>query len=268
MISVDQFWKQYGEFTAVAGITFDVPAGAIAALVGPNGAGKTTTIRTLCGILRPTSGRIEVAGSDLATDPLGVKKSAAYVPDDPPLFEALTIWEHLQFVASAHQLVDWETDADRLLKQFDLRDKKHTLASELSRGMRQKVAISCAYLRRPDVLLLDEPMTGLDPPSIRTLKQTIADQGSRGATVLVSSHLLSLVDDLCDHLILIRRGELLFGGPLEQARAEFGGPNQSLEEVFFRLTNESDKSPEPLPDPSTTLDSSPTQDSSATVNDV
>ncbi|TWT99031.1 ABC transporter ATP-binding protein [Neorhodopirellula pilleata] len=242
MIAVEHFRKQYGDFVAVAGASFEVPAGAIAALVGPNGAGKTTTIRTLCGILRPTSGTIRVAGCDLADDPLGVKQRAAYVPDDPPLFDTLTVWEHLKFIASAYRLVDWEPEADGLLEQFELAEKKHTLASELSRGMRQKVAIACVYLRRPDVLLLDEPMTGLDPSSIRTLKEMIAQQGARGATVLVSSHLLSLVDDLCDHLVLIRRGSVLFHGPMSQARREFGGPNQSLEEVFFRLTSEAERS--------------------------
>lgn len=238
MIAVDQFLKQYGDFVAVAGTSFQVPAGAVAALVGPNGAGKTTTIRTLCGILRPTSGTIQVAGCDLATDALGVKQRTAYVPDDPPLFEAMTVIEHLKFIASAYRLTDWEEEAGRLLDQFELTEKTNTLTSELSRGMRQKVAIACAYLRQPDVLLLDEPMTGLDPPSIRTLKTTIAQQGARGATVLVSSHLLSLVDDLCDYLVLIRRGNVLFHGPMDQARREFGGPNQSLEEVFFRLTSD------------------------------
>lgn len=238
MIAVEQFVKKYGDFVAVAGASFRVPVGAVAALVGPNGAGKTTTIRTLCGILRPTSGSIHVAGCDLANDPLGVKQRTAYVPDDPPLFGTLTVIEHLQFIASAYRLVEWEHDAERLLDQFDLIEKKNTLASELSRGMRQKVAITCAYLRCPDVLLLDEPMTGLDPPSIRVLKSTIAAQGARGATVLVSSHLLSLVDDLCNYLVLIRRGSVLFHGPMSQARQEFGGPNQSLEEVFFRLTSE------------------------------
>ena len=240
MIQVENFIKQYGDFVAVAGTSFSVPAGSVAALVGPNGAGKTTTIRTLCGILRPTEGQLTVAGADIATDPLSVKQRTAYVPDDPPLFEAMTVIEHLQFIASSYRLVDWKADAKTLLQRFDLVEKTNTLASELSRGMRQKVAIACAYLRKPDVLLLDEPMTGLDPPSIRTLKESIREQSVRGATVLVSSHLLSLVDDLCDHLVLIRKGSVLFHGPMTQAREQFGGDSQSLEEVFFRLTGDGD----------------------------
>ena len=238
MIEVKNLLKRYGDFAAVAGTSFAVPWGAVAALVGPNGAGKTTTIRTLCGILRPTSGRLRVADVDLATEPIEAKKRTAYVPDDPPLFETLTVIEHLQFVASSYRLTDWQTKADQLLEYFDLDEKKHTLSSELSRGMRQKVAIACAYLHEPKVLLLDEPMTGLDPPSIRNLKESIRDQSARGATVLVSSHLLSLVDDLCDFLVLIRRGRVLFSGPMRDAREQFGGASGTLEEVFFRLTGE------------------------------
>lgn len=238
MIQAEDFVKRYGDFVAVAGTSFSVPSGAVAALVGPNGAGKTTTIRTLCGILRPTSGRLTVAGADLVTETILVKKRTAYVPDDPPLFDTLTVIEHLQFIAASYRLTDWQSDADRLLDQFNLTDKRNTLASELSRGMRQKVAIACAYLRKPSVLLLDEPMTGLDPPSIRKLKETIREQSARGATVLVSSHLLSLVDDLCDYLVLIRQGKVLFSGPMTEARERFGGVSGSLEEVFFRLTGD------------------------------
>jgi ABC-2 type transport system ATP-binding protein len=238
MITVEDFVKHYGEFVAVRGASFSVPVGAVAALVGPNGAGKTTTIRTLCGILQPTRGRIHVAQACLATDPLLVKQRTAYVPDDPPLFDSLTVHEHLQFIAAAYRLQDWEADADALLRQFELTEKSSTFASELSRGMRQKVAIACAYLRKPQVLLLDEPMTGLDPASIRTLKQTIREHAERGTTVLVSSHLLSLVDDMCDHLVLIRKGSVLFSGPMRDAREQFGGESCSLEEVFFRLTSD------------------------------
>jgi ABC-2 type transport system ATP-binding protein len=179
-----------------------------------------------------------VAGADLTSETILVKKRTAYVPDDPPLFDNLTVIEHLQFIAASYRLTDWQSDAEDLLNQFNLKEKKNTLASELSRGMRQKVAIACAYLRKPDVLLLDEPMTGLDPPSIRTLKETIREQSARGATVLVSSHLLSLVDDLCDFLVLIREGEVLFSGPMIDARENFGGESGSLEEVFFRLTGD------------------------------
>ncbi|MEL6110504.1 MAG: ABC transporter ATP-binding protein [Planctomycetota bacterium] len=245
MIATDNFVKHFGEFVAVDGVSFSVPSGAVAALVGPNGAGKTTTIRTLCGILRPSSGTLRVADADVSTDPLTVKQRTAYVPDDPPLFDSLTVNEHLQFIAQAYRVEDWQAKADHWFAELELTEKKFTLASELSRGMRQKVAIACAYLREPDVLLLDEPMTGLDPPSIRKLKESIADQAKRGATCLISSHLLSLVEDLCDHLVLIRRGAVLFCGSMRQAREEFGGEAKSLEEVFFRLAEGDGANEEP-----------------------
>lgn len=180
MIDIQNFTKQYGEFTAVNNISLSIPAGSVAALVGPNGAGKTTTIRTLCGLLRPTSGQLVVAGIPLDRDPVGVKRAAAYVPDDPPLFDSLTVYEHLMFIAQSFQLVDWESAANQLLDVFQLTAKKNSATTELSRGMRQKVAIACAYLRNPKVLLLDEPMTGLDPASIRTLKQTVLCEPIKG----------------------------------------------------------------------------------------
>ena len=129
-------------------------------------------------------------------------------------------------------------DAVELLRQFNLESTRNTLASELSGGMRQKVAIGCAHLRKPDVLLLDEPMTGLDPPSLRRLKETLVEQARHGATVLVSSHLLSLVEDVCDHLVMMQTGNILFHGSMSQVRDPFGGESKSLEEVFFRLTAE------------------------------
>ena len=165
------------------------------------------------------------------------------MPDDPPLFDSLTVFEHLQFIASAYQLKDWKPAAQELLSKFNLVEKSDSLAVELSRGMRQKVAIACAYLRQPSVLLLDEPMTGLDPASIRILKDSIVEQARRGATVLVSSHLLSLVDEMCDHLVAIRAGEILFSGSMQQAREQFGGESRSLEEVFFQLTADSSTTP-------------------------
>lgn len=235
MISVTSFVKKYGNFTAVNGLTFVVPAGVVAAMVGPNGAGKTTTIRTLCGILRPTSGELVVAGHSVNTHVLDVKRCTAYVPDDPPLFDAMTVWEHLRFVASSYRLIDWQTSALQWLERFELMDKQHIPTAELSRGMRQKVAIVCAYLRSPQVLLLDEPMTGLDPTSIRTLKESIREHARRGTTVLVSSHLLDLVEDLCTHLLMLRHGKALFNGTIQQARKEHGDESSRLEDVFFRL---------------------------------
>jgi ABC-2 type transport system ATP-binding protein len=239
MIEVVDFRKEYASVVAADGISFSLPAGTLGALIGPNGAGKTTTFRTLCGILKPTSGRLRVAGFDVQQEPLQVKQRIAYVPDDPPLFETLTVWEHLQFIASAYAVRDFVPTAEALLKQLNLDGKRNAQASELSRGMRQKVAIACAYLHNPEVLFFDEPLTGLDPAAIRLLKRTMVERVEQGATVLVSSHLLALVEDICRHLVILRQGKCLFSGTLAEAREQFG-ESGSLEEVFFRITGEAE----------------------------
>src|SRR5438874_1595697 len=205
-IEVHDYHKNYGDTVAVAGISFTVAGGEILGLVGPNGAGKTTTLRALAGILTPTRGRLAIDGHDLATDPVAAKAALAYVPDDPKLFDQLTVWEHFRFTAGVYRLRDWEPAANALLAQFELTEKRDALASELSRGMRQKVAIGCGYLHDPKAILLDEPLTGLDPRGIRTMKDSIRQRAAAGAAVMVSSHLLSLVEDMCTTELLLPRG--------------------------------------------------------------
>ncbi|MEX0713611.1 MAG: ABC transporter ATP-binding protein, partial [Pirellulales bacterium] len=149
LIQVADFHKQYRETIAVAGLTFEVAPGAVLGLVGPNGAGKTTTLRALAGIIPPTRGRLLVAGYEVAAEPVAAKGQLAFIPDDPKLFDTLTVWEHLEFTASVYRVHDYLQDANHLVEQFELADKRHAVAQELSRGMRQKVAICCAYLHRP-----------------------------------------------------------------------------------------------------------------------
>jgi len=250
LIRVADFHKVYRNTVAVAGLSFEVGPGDVLGLVGPNGAGKTTTLRALVGIIPPTQGRLSVAGFDVTADPVAAKQELAYVPDDPKLFDALTIREHIEFTAAPYRLAAHQTEAraEELLRQFDLTEKRDTLAQELSRGMRQKVAVVCAYLHNPRVILFDEPLTGLDPRGIRTLKDSIVQRAQSGATVIISSHLLSLVEDLCTHLLILDRGKRLFFGRIEEARTAFaGGGEASLEEVFFRAT-ESPATPEILED--------------------
>jgi ABC-2 type transport system ATP-binding protein len=233
MIQVVDYHKLYRKTVAVAGISFEVQPGQILGLLGPNGAGKTTTMRAIAGIIPPTSGRLIVAGRDVVADPVGAKRELAYVPDDPKLFEALTVWEHLLFMADAYRVKDWQPVAEALLAQFELIEKRDTPAQELSRGMRQKVAIACAYLHDPKAILFDEPLTGLDPHGIRTMKRSVRDRAAAGAAVVVSSHLLALVEDLCTHLLILHRGKQLFWGTATEAKANFASGEQSLEEVFF-----------------------------------
>jgi ABC-2 type transport system ATP-binding protein len=237
-ISVRGFSKNYGETPAVEDLSFDVAAGSILGMLGPNGAGKTTTLRAMAGILRPTGGQLVTAGHDIVKDSVAAKQRLALVPDDPRLFDSLTVWEHLDFIAAAYRVPDFRAPAEALLGEFELTDQRDTLARELSRGMRQKAAICCAYLHRPSAILFDEPMTGLDPRGIRTLKDSIRRQAAAGAAVVISSHLLSLVEDLCTDLLILHRGRRLFCGAMEEARARYPGleGESSLEEIFFRVT--------------------------------
>jgi ABC-2 type transport system ATP-binding protein len=235
LIRVVNYHKIYRNLVAVAGLSFEVRGGAILGLVGPNGAGKTTTLRALAGIIPPTHGQLFIAGHDIVADPVAAKKQLAYVPDDPKLFDTLTVWEHLRFIASAYAVADWHAKAETSLAMFELTEKRDTVTQELSRGMRQKVAIACAYLHDPQVILFDEPLTGLDPHGIRTLKSSIITKAAEGAAVIVSSHLLSLVENLCTDLLILRRGQAVFFGAVQEARERFGSLGQeSLEDVFFR----------------------------------
>jgi ABC-2 type transport system ATP-binding protein len=238
VIVVEDYHKNYGETVAVSGVSFSVAPQEILGLVGPNGAGKTTTLRALAGILTPTRGRLSIAGHDLAREPVPAKAALAYVPDDPKLFDQLTVWEHFRFVAGAYRLRDWVAGAESLLKQFELEEKRNALASELSRGMRQKVAICCGYLHQPQAILLDEPLTGLDPRGIRTMKDSIHERAATGAAIIVSSHLLSLVEDLCSSLLILHRGRQVAHGKLSELRRQLtqSGRQETLEDLFFRLT--------------------------------
>jgi ABC-2 type transport system ATP-binding protein len=237
-IVVEDFHKIYDQTVAVSGLSFEVASGEILGLVGPNGAGKTTTMRALAGILDPTSGQLSIAGHDLKRHPVAAKAALAYVPDDPHLFDNLTVWEHFQFIAAAYRLKDWTPSAETLLGQFELIEKRDSPCSDLSRGMRQKVAICCGYLHEPRVIMLDEPLTGLDPRGIRTMQESIKHRASQGAAVMVSSHLLSLVEDLCTSVLLMARGKKLLQGKLADLRDEAtaDGRSESLEDLFFRLT--------------------------------
>lgn len=241
MIRVDGYEKSYRDTVAVSGLTFEVAAGSVLGVVGPNGAGKTTTMRAIAGIIPPTQGRLLVDGHDVVKDPIAAKSQLAFIPDEPQLFDVLTVWEHLEFTASVYRMPTFADAAERLLQQFELTEKRNTIAQELSRGMRQKVAICCAYLHQPKAILFDEPLTGLDPRGIRTLKTSIHEQAAAGAAIMVSSHLLDLIDDLCSHLLILHRGKCLFQGTIEQAKAHLKevGTDASLEEIFFRFTESS-----------------------------
>ena len=239
MIEVEKYAKLYGDTVAVRELSFIVQPGDVLGLVGPNGAGKTTTLRALAGILQPTSGVIRIDGIDLQKDPVAAKRKLAFIPDEPQLFDYLTVTEHLRFVARLYGVRDAEPRIPVLLEELELTAKKDALPTELSRGMRQKLAIACGLLHTPSALLLDEPLTGLDPVGIRRMKETIAARAREGASVILSSHLLHLVEELCTRILVIRRGEMVAFGPIADivaARPELEG--RTLEEIFLALTGD------------------------------
>ena len=236
-IEISNLTKLYGDFTAVKGLSFSVGESEIVGLVGPNGAGKTTTLRAIAGIHPPSEGSIRVAGVNMATDPVEAKRKLAFMPDQPRLFEYLTVEEHLQFISRIYGVNGWRERADQLLAELELSDRKQSLPSELSRGMKQKLMIACGLIHHPRVLIFDEPLTGLDPLGIRRMKNTIVKRAREGASIIISSHLLHLVEELCHRIVVIHRGEKIAEGKIDELKREFSRSSDvSLEETFIRIT--------------------------------
>ncbi len=237
-ISVQQLRRTYGAFTAVDDLSFEVGRGEIVGLIGPNGAGKTTTLRTLAGILKPTAGRVFVDGHDLVTAPIEAKRRLAFMPDEPHLFEYLTVEEHLRLVARLYTVPDFDKRARELIGELELTGKEGALPGELSRGMRQKVVIACGLVRDASVLLFDEPLTGLDPIGIRRMRDTITRRARQGAAILVSSHLLHLVEEVCTRVIIMAKGHKVADGTVRDlaTRADLAAAGSNLEEIFLQIT--------------------------------
>ena len=236
MIDVDGLVKTYGAVHAVQGLSFAVRKGEILGLVGPNGAGKTTTLRCMTGIIPPTSGRVRIAGFDLIAEPLEAKRRLAFVPDEPRLFDYLTSWDHLIMTARLYGVTDGAARAELLLEEFELGDRRTAFPSELSRGMKQKLMVAMALLHRPEVLLLDEPLTGLDPAAMRRMKTRIRDTAQGGVAVILSSHMLHLVEELCERVAVVVRGKKVLDGTLDEIRLVSPGlaGDADLEAIFMK----------------------------------
>lgn len=243
MIEVDGLTRLYGDFVAVSGLSFTVRPGEVMGLVGPNGAGKTTTLRCLAGVIPATRGELRICGFDLSRDPLAAKQRLAYFPDEPRLFDYLTVWQHLNFIARVYQVRDYERLGRQLLAELELAEKADKLPGELSRGMKQKLAIACGLLHSPQVMFLDEPLTGLDPLGIRRMKDTIVRRAGTGVAIIVSSHLLHLVEELCSHILILKNGQMVVHGALAEVRRRFAesAPDASLETLFLRATGGEDE---------------------------
>jgi ABC-2 type transport system ATP-binding protein len=238
-LEVEGLGRAYDGTRALEGLTFDVRSGEIVGLVGPNGAGKTTALRSIAGILPIQEGRVRVCGHDVARAEVAAKRQLAWVPDDPQPFDSLTVAEHLEFTAALYRLADWRARAEQLLASFELTEKRAALGGELSRGMRQKLACAQAWLPCPRLMLLDEPLSGLDPRGIRSAREAIRALAQGGTAVLLSSHQLELIEALADRILILDRGRRVFLGTLAEARAlHAGSSGTSLEEIFLAATGE------------------------------
>lgn len=237
-LALEHLHRTYGAFVAVDDLTFEVGSGEIVGLIGPNGAGKTTTLRTLAGILRPTSGRVIIDGHDIVQQPIDAKRRLAFMPDEPHLFEYLTVMEHLRLVGRLYGVPEIEPRGRALLEELELVGKETKLPGELSRGMRQKVVIACGLVRDATTLLFDEPLTGLDPIGIRKMRETIQARARAGASILLSSHLLHLVEEVCSRVIIMDRGRKVADGAVSElaAHADLAEAGSSLEQIFLHVT--------------------------------
>ena len=238
MIELSGLTKRYGRFTAVDGITLTIPPGELYGLLGPNGAGKTTTMRMIAGILQPSAGSIRIAGIDLQDDPMRAKSRLGFIPDRPFVYDKLTGAEFLRFVAG---LYGQEGDAverrvAELLEVFELSSWKDELIEAYSHGMRQKLIISSALIHRPECIVVDEPMVGLDPKGARLLKDIFRQFVDRGGTVLMSTHTLEVAEVMCDQIGILQHGKIVAHGTMTEIRRQHAAGDASLEELFLKLT--------------------------------
>lgn len=236
MISVRSLTKRFGELTAVDGLDLEIPRGEFFAFLGPNAAGKTTTIKMLAGLLRPTEGEVRLGGYDMQREPAKAKALLAYVPDFPFLYDKLTCKEFMQFVGEIYQMESArvERESEELFERFHLTDYRHELTENLSHGTRQRLVISSALLHRPQLLIIDEPMVGLDPMHARIVKQEFRERSQAGMTVFLSTHQLSVAEEVADRIAIINHGKVIAMGTVEELRSrtdEAGG----LEKVFLSL---------------------------------
>jgi len=238
MIELRTLSKKYGRFTAVDELTLEVPKGELFGFLGPNGAGKTTTLRMIAGILQPTAGTVIIGGEDIQKNPEAAKAKLGFVPDRPYVYEKLTGAEFLRFVAAlfGQEGAAVERRVDELLELFELTPWKDELTESYSHGMRQKLLISSALVHRPEVVVVDEPMVGLDPKSARTLKDLLRVFVQRGGTVLMSTHTLEVAEAMCDRIAIIHHGRLAASGTMDDLRRETASEGLTLERLFLKLT--------------------------------
>ena len=237
MIHIDNVRKEYGPKVAVEGLSLEVRPGELFALLGPNGAGKTTTLKMIVGLLRPTSGRVTVCGHDVLADPIAAKQLMAYVPDQPFLYDKLAGLEFLAFMGDMYGVprADRDLEIDRLVELFDMKEWIRELTETYSHGMKQRVVLAATLLHKPKVVVLDEPLVGLDPHTARIVREILREQAKAGTTILMSTHVIPIAEDTADRIGILMNGRVAALGRMDELRtqAQSGG---RLEEIFFKIT--------------------------------
>jgi ABC-2 type transport system ATP-binding protein len=237
-ISLRNVTKKYGNFPAVRDLTLEIPSGQIFGFVGPNGAGKTTTIRMITGLAYPSEGSIEIKGMNYSNEALGIKKRIGYIPDRPYLYEKLTGREYLEFLRGVFGPNGNVNDVDHYLSLFDLLNWCDELVESYSHGMKQRLAFAGALLHHPEVLIVDEPMVGLDPKGVRLIKNLFRDLAAQNVTVFLSTHNLELAEQVCHRIGIIHEGQLLACDNIAGLRQKAALPESGLEDIFLRMTSE------------------------------
>jgi ABC-2 type transport system ATP-binding protein len=239
LIEIKGLTKKFGNTTAVDNLNLEIPQGEFFTFLGPNGAGKTTTLKIIAGLLRPTSGKVHVAGFDMTQKVISAKKLISYVPDVPYVYEKLTGREFLYFIAELYTLdkSDYQKDVDDLLTLFHIQDYADILMENYSHGMRQKIVISSAILHNPKLIVIDEPMVGLDPRSVRLVKDILKEKTRQGTTIFMATHTLSLAEEVADRIGIINKGKLISLGTVEEIK-KVAKDTDKLEDVFLKITTE------------------------------
>ena len=239
LLEIDNLSKRFGSFTAVDSVSLTVAAGEIYGFLGPNGAGKTTTIKMLAGLLLPSGGSVTIDGHELGGSPQEAKKKTGYIPDRPFLYEKLTGDEYLRFIASLYLQSGTEkvlTEAEKYLELFDLTAWQHHLIEGYSHGMRQKLIMASIFMLNQPLIIVDEPMVGLDPKSARIVKELFKSLATRGTAIFLSTHSMEIAEELCDRISIIQHGRLTTTGSMEELRLQAAAGTKNLEDIFLELT--------------------------------
>jgi ABC-2 type transport system ATP-binding protein len=239
MIELINCTKKYGELIAVDNLSLTVRASEVFGLLGPNGAGKSTSIKMMVGLIRPDAGDVKINGHSMKEDPIAAKQALAYIPEKGYVFEKLTAWEYLTFISGLYHLPeeDLRKNASEYLEIFGLSEWKNELIGSFSMGMKQRLLLSSAFMRNPNVIILDEPHNGLDPKGVRLLKDIIFKLRDNGTTILLSTHIIAIAEEICDEIAIINKGSVAAQGDRETLRRYAESSDKNLEDIFLRLTS-------------------------------